>query len=247
MQSTEKIVGIHAVSAYLQHDTPGIETLFLQEKSTHKRLAAIEALALAKQVSITYLAADELARLAPAGTRHQGVVALVTSRPDYHEADLEDVITQHSNPIILVLDGVQDPHNLGACLRSAFAMGAHAVVVPKDRAAKLTPVVRKVACGGAECVPLIRVTNLSRTLTFLKQAGLWLVGASGDAPGALSAIDLTGPIAIVMGGEGGGMRRLTASHCDYLAAIPMPGGAESLNVSVATGIMLYELVRQRTA
>lgn len=245
MQSTEKIVGIHAVTAYLQQDPAGVETLFLQEKSTHKRLLGLAELALSQQVAVTYLAADELARLAPAGTRHQGVVAWIKSKPAYHEGDLEDVITQHHNPVILVLDGVQDPHNLGACLRSAFAMGVHAVVVPKDRAAKLTPVVRKVACGGAECVPLIRVTNLSRTLTFLKQAGLWLVGAAGDAPGVLSAIDLTGPIAIVMGGEGGGMRRLTASQCDYLAAIPMPGGAESLNVSVATGIMLYELVRQR--
>ena len=148
-------------------------------------------------------------------------------------------------PFLLVLDGVQDPHNLGACLRSADAAGVHAVIVPKDRSAGLTATVRKVACGAAETVPLLAVTNLARTLRTLQDAGVWLFGAAGEAEKSIYDIDLKGPLALVMGNEGSGLRRLTREHCDELFAIPMVGTVESLNVSVATGVALFEAGRQR--
>jgi 23S rRNA (guanosine2251-2'-O)-methyltransferase len=148
--------------------------------------------------------------------------------------------------LLLVLDGVQDPHNLGACLRTADAAGVIAVIVPRDRAAGLSPVVRKVASGAAETVPLIQVVNLSRTLKWLKERGVWLVGTDDEAKTSLHSAKLDGPLAIVMGAEGAGMRRLTREHCDLLVSIPMAGVVESLNVSVATGVVLYETVRQRT-
>jgi 23S rRNA (guanosine2251-2'-O)-methyltransferase len=148
-------------------------------------------------------------------------------------------------PLLLILDGVQDPHNLGACLRVADGAGVDAVIVPRDRAAPVTAVTRRVASGAAETMPLFQVVNLSRTLENLKQAGVWLYGAAQDAPEELYAADLTGPAAIVLGGEGSGLRRLTREHCDKLVRIPMVGTVESLNVSVAAGVMLYEAVRQR--
>jgi 23S rRNA (guanosine2251-2'-O)-methyltransferase len=148
-------------------------------------------------------------------------------------------------PLLLVLDGVTDPHNLGACLRSADAAGVQAVIVPKDRSASLTPVVRKVACGAAETVPLVAVTNLARTLKQLQQRGLWVVGTAGEAQQYIYELDLKIPTVIVMGAEGAGMRRLTRENCDYLARLPMAGGVSSLNVSVAAGVCLFEAVRQR--
>ncbi len=163
------------------------------------------------------------------------------------EDDLFDIISRVSGPpLILVLDEVQDPHNLGACLRTADAAGVHAVVAPKDRAVGLTEVVIRTACGGAEHVPFIQVTNLARTLGQLKKAGLWLVGTSDRAERNLYEADLSGPLGLVMGAEGKGLRRLTEKHCDYLVRIPMSGTAECLNVSVAAGICLFEAVRQRT-
>ena len=153
----------------------------------------------------------------------------------------------HEPPFLLVLDGVQDPHNLGACLRSADAAGVHAVVAPKDRSVSLTETVRKIACGAAENLPFVTVTNLARTLKHLKEAGLWLVGTADESEQSLYDIDLTGPLALVMGAEGKGLRRLTRVTCDFLVHIPMAGTVECLNVSVATGVCLFEAVRQRTA
>ena len=148
-------------------------------------------------------------------------------------------------PLILVLDGVTDPHNLGACLRTADAAGALAVIVPKDKSATLTPTVRKVACGAAEVIPLVAVTNLAATLKKLQQRGLWIVGTAGEAEQELYEQDLTGPTILIMGAEGKGMRRLTREHCDYLVRLPMAGSVSSLNVSVATGVCLFEALRQR--
>jgi len=182
------------------------------------------------------------------GVWHQGVVAELAPavRATDPETQLEDALAAASGPpLLLVLDGVQDPHNLGACLRSAAAAGATAVIVPKDRAASLTPTARKVAAGGAERVPLVRVTNLARCMKDLQDAGIWIVGLAGEAESSLYGIDLKGPMAIAMGGEGEGLRRLTREHCDYLAKIPRASGMESLNVSVAAGISLFEAVRQR--
>jgi 23S rRNA (guanosine2251-2'-O)-methyltransferase len=150
------------------------------------------------------------------------------------------------DPLLLILDGVTDPHNLGACLRTADAAGAHAVVIPKDRAASVDGVVRKVAAGAAEFVPVATVTNLARTLEVLKERGIWVVGTDGDAEQALYSADLKRPLALVLGAEGTGMRRLTRDRCDFLVRIPMAGHVQSLNVSVAAGIALFEALRQRT-
>jgi 23S rRNA (guanosine2251-2'-O)-methyltransferase len=166
----------------------------------------------------------------------------------WSERDLDRLLAEISGPpLILVLDGVQDPHNLGACLRTAEAAGVHLVIVPKDRSASLTAVARRAASGAAEVLNLVSVTNLARVLRKLKQAGIWLAAASGQAEKELYAADLTGPLALVMGGEGQGLRRLTAELCDYHIRIPMYGTVSSLNVSVATAICVYEIIRQRNA
>jgi 23S rRNA (guanosine2251-2'-O)-methyltransferase len=178
---------------------------------------------------------------------HQGVAADVTPLPPWTEDELLAALQSASAPLLLALDGVQDPHNLGACLRSADACGALAVIVPRDRAAQLTPTVRKVAVGAAETTPVVAVTNLLRTLKLLKQAGLWVVGA--DAAGQKSAhqADLKGPVVLVLGAEGTGLRHLTLQNCDFVVRLPQLGAVESLNVSVAAGMLLYEAVRQRQA
>lgn len=161
------------------------------------------------------------------------------------EDDLYQLVRNQKSPLLLILDGITDPHNLGACLRTADAAGVHAVVVPKDRAATLTDTVRHIACGAAESVPFIQVTNLARTMEKLQSLGVWLVGLAEEGGQLLYDIDLKGPIGVVMGAEGPGMRRLTGEKCDFLARIPMAGKVECLNVSVATGVCLYECVRQR--
>ena len=182
------------------------------------------------------------------GEAHQGVIAQLKKIDNLGEGALDDILDKAgAAPLLLVLDGVTDPHNLGACLRTADAAGVHAVIVPRDRAAGLSPVVRKVAAGAAETVPLIQVTNLARTLRWLQERGLWLVGTDDEATQSLYDAKLTGPMAVVMGAEGAGMRRLTKEQCDLLVNLPMKGVVESLNVSVATGVTLYEVVRQRKA
>lgn len=180
------------------------------------------------------------------GARHQGVIARCVGQAILNEDNLSALLEiTHEPAFLLILDGVQDPHNLGACLRNADAAGVHAVITPRDRAVGLTPTVRKVASGGAETVPFIQVTNLARTLRMLKDNGIWLVGTDGNAPHSLFTANLAGPLALVMGTEGRGLRRLSAEHCDLLVHIPMLGTVESLNVSVATGICLFEALRQR--
>lgn len=165
----------------------------------------------------------------------------------YEEGDLPSLLEDKPDPLVLVLDCIQDPHNLGACLRSADAAGAACVVMPKDKSAPITETVIRVACGGAENVPLVRVTNLARAMDKLKELGVWLVGTADEATQTLYEVDLKGPIGIVMGAEGAGMRRLTGEHCDFLVRIPMKGRVPCLNVSVATGVCLFEAVRQRVA
>lgn len=180
------------------------------------------------------------------GVAHQGIVLRVEPASPLDESDLEGLLsTLDGPPLLLVLDGVQDPHNLGACLRSADGAGVHAVIVPRDRACGLTPAARKVASGAAESVPLVQVTNLARTLRGLQQQGIWLVGLAGEAEQELYAVGLDGPLALVLGAEGHGLRRLTRELCDYLVRLPMLGAVDSLNVSVATGVCLYEALRQR--
>jgi 23S rRNA (guanosine2251-2'-O)-methyltransferase len=241
--------GIHAVRALLSRHPRRVRQLWVaQGGETAVRLQEIRTLAEAADIVMHAVAHEELDRLAD-GERHQGVVAEIVPRAGDPETQLEEALEALGDTpaLLLVLDGVTDPHNLGACLRSADAAGVAAVIVPRDRAAGLTPVVRKVAAGAAESVPLIAVVNLARTLRELKERGLWLVGTADDAPRTLYEADLTGPTVIVMGSEGEGMRRLTREACDDLVSLPMAGAVESLNVSVATGVTLFEAVRQRRA
>ena len=241
---TESVVyGLHAVRKLLQLNPERARRLRVSNKR-NKRLDQLVALASKQGVEVETVDRDELDRLADSD-RHQGCV-LELSEAATPSLNLQQAL-QDIGPesLFLVLDGVTDPHNLGACLRSADAAGVKAVIVPKDRAVGLTPVVRKVAAGAAESVPLIEVTNLSRALQQLQQAGVWIVGTTGETETSLYDQNFSGALALVMGAEGEGMRRLTAEHCDYLVKLPMLGQVESLNVSVATGICLYELNRQR--
>jgi 23S rRNA (guanosine2251-2'-O)-methyltransferase len=252
MSTGSLIFGLHAVEAALQQDTVAIEQLWCDKQRHDKRLHGLLHLAAKKGVKPQLLSRVELDKMAPGG-KHQGIVAQVAqtaaaSVAVRNETFLEQLLTDlEVPPFLLVLDGVTDPHNLGACLRSADAAGVHAVIAPRDRACSLTPVVRKVACGAAETVPFVQVTNLSRTIKFLRDAGVWVIGTALEE-GAVSIYerDLTGPLALVLGAEGKGIRRLTRENCDDLVYIPMAGAVQSLNVSVATGICLFEALRQRS-
>jgi 23S rRNA (guanosine2251-2'-O)-methyltransferase len=244
------VYGLHAVEGVLRSDPERLAVLWLQRGRKDRRLQAV--LALAEESGVTVEWRDRRELDDRAAGRHQGALAQLrqdTAPPDlrWSEAQLMAALAEGDAPLLLVLDGVTDPHNLGACLRSADAAGVLAVIVPKDKSADITPVVRKVACGAAETVPLVRVTNLARTLRALKEAGVWVYGAAGDASRALYDIDLSGSTALVMGSEGQGLRRLTRECCDELLALPMAGSVSSLNVSVATGICLFEARRQRLA
>ncbi|MEO1818671.1 23S rRNA (guanosine(2251)-2'-O)-methyltransferase RlmB [Pseudomonas sp.] len=244
MSDLERVFGLHAVQALVERHPKRIKRLLLQAGRLNERQQAVLASAEQQGIAVQRVAGDELD--AQAEGVHQGVVAEVSPSQLWSEEMLGHLLDRlEGTPLLLVLDGVTDPHNLGACLRSADAAGAHAVIVPRDRSASLNPTVRKVACGAAETVPLVAVTNLSRTLKQLKQRGLWVVGTAGEAEQLIYDVDFTVPSIIIMGAEGAGMRRLTREHCDYLAKLPMAGSVSSLNVSVATGICLFEAVRQR--
>lgn len=249
------IYGIHAVDSLLRQNPKSVQRLWAQQGRDDKRIGALLELAQNQGVPVareTRQAMDEMAK-----GRHQGVVAEVYAEPAsgdtgqanlWQEADLLRAVDAKEGPmLLLVLDGVTDPHNLGACLRSADAAGVDAVIVPKDKSADLTPVSRKVASGAAEVVPFVRVTNLSRTLQALKERGVWLFGAAGEAENSIYDNDLSVSLALVMGAEGSGLRRLTREQCDFLVRLPMAGSVSSLNVSVATGVCLFEAQRQRLA
>jgi 23S rRNA (guanosine2251-2'-O)-methyltransferase len=240
------LYGIHAVSGILRRNIRAVRAVWLAQDVRNPRLAEIESLAESGAVPISRLSREEIERRAR-GPHHQGVVAQIDlSEIVLDEHSLERILTGiEGPPLILVLDGVQDPHNLGACLRTADAAGVHAVIVPKDRAVGLTPAVFKVASGAVGNVPFVQVANLARALRRLRDLDVWIVGADAEAEMPLYQADLTLPVALVMGAEGSGMRRLTREHCDWLVAIPMEGGVESLNISVAAGICLFEARRQR--
>ncbi len=243
--SEETVYGVHAVRALLGQRPGDVQRLVLQAGRSDKRVQELVELARQHGVRVETRPPAELDALAP-GQVHQGVIARVFAAPPLDEDDLLIRLDASGRPpLVLVLDGVQDPHNLGACLRTADAAGADAVVVPRDRATGLTPVVRKVAAGAAETVPFVQVTNLARFLRALREQGVWIVGTDGEAETLHYAADLKGPLALVLGAEGAGMRRLTREHCDVVVRLPMLGAVASLNVSVAAGVMLYEAVRQR--
>ncbi|SFM42788.1 23S rRNA Gm-2251 2'-O-methyltransferase [Ectothiorhodospira mobilis] len=245
MAAGDKVFGLHAVEALLRRDPGRVKALEVQQGRDDPRMAALLDRAQAAALPVRRVPRGDLDR-ACGGGRHQGVLARVAAARAVEERDLPDRVMQAGQEaLLLVLDGVTDPHNLGACLRTADAAGASAVIAPRDRAAGLTAVARKVACGAAESVPFVQVTNLARSLDLLKDLGVWVVGTEGEAQDSLYAADLTGPVALVLGAEGRGMRQLTARHCDARVHLPMQGQVESLNVSVAAGVCLYEAVRQR--
>jgi len=246
MSTLEKVYGIHAVSSLLSHHGDSVEQLYVQAGRQDRRIQGLIDQAARFGVKAQQVTRQFLDEQCPGV--HQGVLAL--GRPISGEKQEQDLFVLldglDHQPFLLVLDGVTDPHNLGACLRSAEAAGVDAVIAPKDKSVQLNPTVRKVACGAAEIVPFIAVTNLARTLQDLQQRGIWIFGAAGEADQSLYQADLKGSLAIVMGSEGKGLRRLTREHCDTLISIPMAGEVSSLNVSVSTGICLFEAVRQRS-
>lgn len=245
MSELTTIFGLHAVRTLLQQRPERAALLILQKGREDARIAEVMKLAQAKGIKTELREARELDRLA-GDEHHQGACLQIRSVGVLGEGALDALLDGlKTPPLLLLLDGVQDPHNLGACLRTADAVGVSAVIVPKDRAAGLSATVRKVASGAAETVPLIQVTNLARTMRWLKEREVWIVGTDDEASQSLYASKLTGPLAIVLGAEGTGLRRLTRENCDALVSIPMRGVVESLNVSVATGVLLYEAVRQR--
>jgi 23S rRNA (guanosine2251-2'-O)-methyltransferase len=245
MADTQIIYGIHAVEAILNRDPSAILEVWADKARLDQRLGKLVEQIRRQGLAIQLLKKDQLNDLAGAD-RHQGIVIRCRAASAKNENYLQKLLDELDEPpLLLVLDGVQDPHNLGACLRTADAVGVHAVIAPKDRAASLNATVRKVASGAAETVPFITVTNLARSLRALQERGVWLVGAAGETQTPIYDADLKGPLAIVMGAEGKGLRRLTRETCDVLVKIPMLGSVESLNVSVATAVCLYEAVRQR--
>lgn len=244
MSQWERIHGVHAVEALLRHHPKRVKQLWLAEGRQDPRIQVLVDLAQAARIPVTQCQRRELDEWVEGV--HQGVVADVSPSQVWGENMLDELLERSEGPpLLLVLDGVTDPHNLGACLRTADAAGVHAVIIPKDKSATLNATVRKVACGAAEVIPLVAVTNLARTLEKLQQRGLWVVGTAGEAEQDIYAQDLSGPIVLVMGAEGKGMRRLTREHCDFLVRLPMAGSVSSLNVSVATGVCLFEALRQR--
>jgi len=241
------IVGINPVEGALSNDAERVREVLVEHGQRNARVLELAERAKKLRIPVQYRSRDELDRLA-GEARHQGVAARYEAAPAAQESDLAGLLGRDgSDALVLVLDGVTDPHNLGACLRSAAAAKATAVIVPKDRAVGLTPVVRRASAGGADRVPLIAVTNLARTLRELKDAGVWITGLAGDTDTSIHDVDFRGPVALVLGSEGDGLRRLTRELCDFVAKIPMPGTMESLNVSVATGVALFEALRQRGA
>jgi len=239
------ICGLHAVAAALQQHPERLDGLWVSSERVDRRVNELMTAARAAGVRFQMVPRVKLDRMAE-GERHQGVIARLRAATVKGEDALDKLLAAPPPaPLLLILDGVQDPHNLGACLRSADAAGVHGVIVPRERSAPLTAAARRAASGAAETVPIFEVVNLARTLRVVKEAGIWLIGATQDAPEPIYATDLRRPLGLVLGGEGKGLRRLTREHCDVLARIPMVGQVASLNVSVATGICLYEAVRQR--
>ena len=259
MNPSEIVYGLHAVQAVLAKEPSRVLRVYVLRGREDGRVVALLAAAAATQVTVERVDAARLERLAGDAV-HQGVVAEVRPVVPWDEDRLSAELARLQDPavvaaaaggryapLLLALDGVQDPHNLGACLRTADACGALAVLIPRDRAAQPNATMRKVAAGAAETTPIVVVTNLARCLRDLKQAGLWVVGAEAGAQKRAADVDMTGATVIVMGAEGGGLRQLTRQHCDLLVRLPSLGAVESLNVSVAAGMLLYEAQRQRGA
>ncbi|RKF15801.1 23S rRNA (guanosine(2251)-2'-O)-methyltransferase RlmB [Alginatibacterium sediminis] len=244
--SHEIIFGIHALTAFMERYPERVIEAFALKGRQDDRLLPLLNQMQKMGVAVQFAPRKTLDDKADS-SQHQGIVARVKPVPPLNEAGLTKLIETTTNPLFLVLDGVTDPHNLGACLRNADAAGVTAVIVPKDKSASLNPTVRKVACGAAENMPLVAVTNLARSLREMQKLGVWIVGTAGEAEQMIYDCKMQGPLAIVMGAEDKGMRRLTRETCDELIKLPMMGSVSSLNVSVAAGVCLFEAVRQRQA
>ena len=243
MSSRQILAGFHAVTARMRHAADSIREIYIEASRSDKRMQSLVDLAKQHEIKVIPVSRVRLEGLAK-GVRHQGVVAVADAKQlAVNVDDVLDVITEPAH--LLILDGVTDPHNLGACLRTADAAGVHAVIAPKDRAVGLNATVQRVACGAADTVPYIMVTNLARTMRALKDRDIWLVGTDDEASSDMHAVDARSAVAWVMGAEGEGLRRLTRETCDQLVRIPMLGSVESLNVSVASAVCLFETVRQR--
>jgi len=243
---TERLFGLHTVKQVLQNAPDSILNVWVQQSLGSEAIRSIHDAINKLGVSIQTVPRSTLDKMTK-NQNHQGIMLEVRQANRKTENDLEDVLEEYkdTNPLYLILDSVQDPHNLGACIRTADAAGVTAIIIPKDRAANINETVRKVASGAVENVTVITVVNLVRALKKIKEAGVWVVGTSGDADESIFDLELTAPIAIVMGGEGKGMRASIRKECDYIGSLPITGQIESLNVSVATGVVLYESVRQR--
>ncbi len=239
------IVGVNAVASSIENDADHVREVLVEAGSKNPRLQEIEENARRKGIDVRRVSAQALDGVG-GQVRHQGVAARYAAAQTWAESELPGLVeAAEGKALLLVLDGVQDPHNLGACLRSAAAAGVTAVVIPKDKSAPVNATVRKTSAGAADRIPVVAVTNLSRCLRELQKLGVWIYGLAGEADTSLYAQDLRGNVALVLGGEADGLRRLTREHCDGLVRIPMPGEIESLNVSVAAGVTLFEAVRQR--
>ncbi len=239
------VVGINAVASALEHDIEHVRELLIEASNKNPRIQKIENEALDCGLPVRKVNGQALDGIA-GSVRHQGVAARYEAAKTLDEKELPVLIeVANGKALILILDGVQDPHNLGACLRSAAAAAVTAVIIPKDKAVQVNATVRKTSAGAADRIPLVSVTNLARTMRTLQEAGVWLYGLSSEANTSFYELDLRGNIGLVLGGEGEGMRRLTRDTCDGLVSVPMPGDMESLNVSVAAGVVLFEAVRQR--
>ena len=245
MSTNYCIYGIHPVTMVVYSNPENVSELYVHNSTHNVRLRDLIQLASEKSINVHRIANNQLTEKAHT-SKHQGVVAFCHNNVEWCEQDVYDIlINQGANALLLILDCVTDPHNLGACLRTAEATGVQALVTPKDRSVGLTASVRKVASGAAELIPLVRVANLARTMRNLKQHGMWMIGTTHDAHTSVFDTDLTQPLALVVGSEDAGLRRLTREHCDQLVSVPMAGVLDSLNVSVATGVCLYEVLRQR--
>jgi len=245
MSKPQMIFGVHAVRAALKYDPGRVVEAWVEQGRHDARIERLLQSLTASPATVHRVPRRDLDKLT-GDQAHQGIVISYVGAPPQDQSDLDGLLDRlEEPPFLLVLDQVQDPHNLGACLRSADAAGVHAVIAPRDNAVGLTPTVHKVASGAARTVPFFQVTNLARVLKGLRDRGIWIVGAAGEAEADHYDVDLTGPLAMVMGAEDTGLRRLTREHCDFLVRIPMAGSVESLNVSVATGVLLFEAVRQR--
>ena len=237
--------GIHAVQSALESDPENVIQIWIAESKRNQRVVNLAQQAQKRGLLLHKASMNQLDKLAKS-RKHQGVVAEYNAPRSWDDNALFNLLSELNEPaLLLILDGVTDPHNLGACLRTAEGAGVHAVIAPKDKAAGLTPTARKVASGAAETIPFVQVTNLVRTIDLLKDAGVWITGTSDKATKDIYAGDYKTATALVMGAEGKGLRRLTEAHCDHLISIPMAGKVSSLNVSVATGVCLYEVIRQR--